>query len=489
MDENVRSFCNSGADQEQTLEENRAAYFRLRLLPRVLRDVAHRRMEVTLLGDMTLSMPVGISPTALQKLAHRDGEVATARAAHAEGTLMILSSYSSTSMEAVRKEVPEGLRWFQLQIAIDRDLTKCLVKRAERAGYRALVLTVDEPVFGRKITRVKKRYSHPNGVKYANLEGTSHDEYADAKAAMSMTDPFVDASQSWDDVTWLKSITHLPVVAKGITTAAHAEGTLMILSSYSSTSMEAVRKEVPEGLRWFQLQIAIDRDLTKCLVKRAERAGYRALVLTVDEPVFGRKITRVKKRYSHPNGVKYANLEGTSHDEYADAKAAMSMTDPFVDASQSWDDVTWLKSITHLPVVAKGITTAEDAEEAVNRGVSAILVSNHGGRQLDGLPATIEVLPEVVRAVRGRVEVYVDGGVRRGTDVVKALALGAKAVFVGRPVFWGLAYNGEAGVRQTLSILREEVDRALALMVFALPGSFAWNKKKQPELLLSPYFK
>ncbi|KAM7296907.1 hydroxyacid oxidase 1-like [Ixodes scapularis] len=145
----------------------------------------------------------------------------------------------------------------------------------------------------------------------------------------------------------------------------------------------------------------------------------------------------------------------------------VSVRDAHIDPSQSWDDITWLKSITSLPLVLKVITNAEDAEEAISRGASAIFVSNHGGRQLDGLPATIEVLPEVVSAVRGRVEVYLDGGVRHGTDVIKALALGAKAAFVGRPTIWGLAYNGEAGVRQMLAILRREVDRDLALMALA----------------------
>ncbi|KAM7296695.1 hydroxyacid oxidase 1-like [Ixodes scapularis] len=238
----------------------------------------------------------------------------------------------------------------------------------------------------------------------------------------------------------------------------------MVLSIYSSTSMEVVKREVPGGLFWLQLQFAVDRDLTRSLVRRAERSGYRALVVTADCPVFGKQIGLIKRPYRLPDGNRYGNLEGSS--EFAEVKSTVSVKAmvSVIDPSQSWDDITWLKSITSLPLVLKGITNAEDAEEAISRGVSAILVSNHGGRQLDGQPATIEVLPEVVRAVRGRVEVYIDGGVRHGTDVIKALALGAKAVFVGRPTIWGLAYNGEAGVRQMLSILRQEVDRDLALM-------------------------
>ncbi|KAM7296709.1 hydroxyacid oxidase 1-like, partial [Ixodes scapularis] len=228
--------------------------------------------------------------------------------------------------------------------------------------------------------------------------------------------------------------------------------------------MEVVKREVPDGLFWFQVQFAVDRDLTRSLVRRAERSGYRALVVTVDSPVLGKKIGPVKRSFYLHDGNRFGNLEASSENKSANAKATMSVRDAHIDPSQSWDDITWLKSITSLPLVLKGITNAEDAKEAISRGASAIFVSNHGGRQLDGLPATIEVLPEVVSAVRGRVEVYLDGGVRHGTDVIKALALGAKAVFVGRPTIWGLAYNGEAGVREMLAILRREVDRDLAQM-------------------------
>ncbi|KAM7312816.1 hydroxyacid oxidase 1 [Ixodes scapularis] len=231
----------------------------------------------------------------------------------------------------------------------------------------------------------------------------------------------------------------------------------MVLSTFSGTSIEDVRSAVPDGLRWFQLSIYKDRDFTRSLVERAEQAGFKALVMTVDVPVPGHWIKL--RKAGHNRNVTVLGAPGkpraeTWNGSYFDV----------LDASVTWDDIAWLKSISKLPVIAKGILTAEDAEEAVKHGVSAILVSNHGGRQLDGVPSTIEALPEVVRAVRGRVEVYLDGGVRRGTDVVKALALGARAVFVGRPVLWGLAYNGQAGVSRMLEILREELDRALALM-------------------------
>ncbi|KAG0418327.1 hypothetical protein HPB47_004966, partial [Ixodes persulcatus] len=223
--------------------------------------------------------------------------------------------------------------------------------------------------------------------------------------------------------------------------AARDAKTVMVLSTFSHTSIEDVRSAVPDGLLWFQTSIYEDRDFTKHLVQRAERAGYKALLLTVDMAVPGqwkaKHITDAASLIDRPNFA--ANLLGTSMNHYADNRGGGYAG--MIDASVTWDDVTWLKGISKLPIVAKGILTAEDAEEAIKHGVSAILVSNHGGRQLDGLPSTIEALPEVVRAVRGRVEVYLDGGVRQGTDVVKALALGARAVFVGRPAIWGLAYN------------------------------------------------
>ncbi|KAG0439857.1 hypothetical protein HPB47_016501, partial [Ixodes persulcatus] len=221
--------------------------------------------------------------------------------------------------------------------------------------------------------------------------------------------------------------------------AAQAADTLMVLSTFSNNSLEDVQRAAPEGLRWFQLHVFRDREFTRNLVERAEKAGYRALVLTVGMPVCFQRAAGANSTFCVPKNIRYANLEGTSMDEGADPK--VDFHDCLFDPSLTWKDVTWLKSLTKLPVVAKGICTAEDAEEAVHHGVSAILVSNHGGRRLDGIPSTIEVLPEIVRAVRGRVEVYLDGGVRRGTDVIKALGLGAKAVFVGRPALWGLAYN------------------------------------------------
>ncbi|KAK8764273.1 hypothetical protein V5799_033121 [Amblyomma americanum] len=239
----------------------------------------------------------------------------------------------------------------------------------------------------------------------------------------------------------------------------------MALSALSTTSMEDVAVAAPGGLRWMQMEIFKDRSVTTDLVRRAEALGYAAIVLTVDMPVFGLRVASIKNNMTYPEHLTLANFDGTNYSHLRQLKeSCLEGLRQSFDRSLTWDALVWLRSITKLPVVVKGILTAEDACEAVKHGASAILVSNHGGRQLDGVPATIEMLPEIVRAVRGRCEVYVDGGVRRGTDVIKALALGARAVFIGRPVIWGLAYDGENGVNKVLSIFRAELERAMALM-------------------------
>uniref|UniRef100_A0A8C6WXI6 (S)-2-hydroxy-acid oxidase n=1 Tax=Neogobius melanostomus TaxID=47308 RepID=A0A8C6WXI6_9GOBI len=186
----------------------------------------------------------------------------------------------------------------------------------------------------------------------------------------------------------------------------------------------------PGGVLWMQLYIYKDRELSLSLVRRAEQAGYQAIFLTVDTPYLGRRWDDVRNRFKLPSHLSYGEDSGLS--VYV-SKA--------IDPSLSWEDVLWLKAHTQLPVILKGILT-EDARQAVDCGVDGILVSNHGARQLDGVPATLDVLSEVVQAVAGRCDVYLDGGVRKGTDVLKALALGAKAVFIGRPVLWGLACQG-----------------------------------------------
>ncbi len=235
---------------------------------------------------------------------------------------------------------------------------------------------------------------------------------------------------------------------------------LMVVSTIATVSLEQV---AATGVRrWFQLYVLRDRDLTAALVKRAHAAGYGAIVLTVDTPLLGRRLRDERNRFALPPGIGLANLEGSGLPESTGSALFTFFLDRH-DASLTWDDVAWLRSLSPLPVVLKGIVTAEDARLAVDTGVDAIVVSNHGGRQLDGAPATLDVLPEVVEAAEGRIEVLLDGGIRRGSDVFKALALGARAVLVGRPYLWGLAVNGAEGVRQVLEIIRDDLMLTMAL--------------------------
>lgn len=315
-----------GAQDEVTLRGNRSAFDRISLAYRVLVDVSHRDLTTTVL-DQTVSMPVLVAPTAFHRLATPEGELATARAAGAAGTVMILSTLSTSRIEDV-VAAASGPVWFQLYVYKDRGATEALVRRAEAAGCGALVLTVDTPLIGRRERDVRNRFALPPGLSVANLLADGYGEVLAAPAD----------------------------------------------------------------------------------------SGLAAYVAT------------------------------------------------FLDPSLTWKDVAWLRSITELPILVKGIVRPDDALRAAEAGAAGIVVSNHGGRQLDTAPATIDVLPEIADALQGSgLEVLMDGGVRRGTDVIKAVALGARAVLIGRPILWGLAAAGEAGAVQVLQMLRAEVDLTMAL--------------------------
>ena len=313
-----------GANDEVTIRENRAAFERLSLRYRVLVDVSRRSTSTTVLGTR-VDFPVLVAPTAFQRLACDEGEMATARAAAASGTVMILSTASTCTIEDVG--AIGGNLWFQLYVYADRGMTKALVERAEASGMRAIVLTVDAPMLGRRERDLRNRFHLPDGVRLANVPSSG----------------------------------------------------------------------------------------------------------SVPMP--------------------------TGHGESGLANHFASG----IDAALTWKDVDWLRAITKLPVLIKGIVRGDDAVRAVDHGAAGVIVSNHGGRQLDTAIASVRALPEVAEAVAGRAEVLLDGGVRRGTDVIKALALGARAVLLGRPVVWGLAVGGESGARRVLELLRAEVDLAMAL--------------------------
>lgn len=315
-------YYRGGAGAEETLAENRAAFARYAIWYRVLADVAVRDLSTTVLGTR-VAMPILVAPTAYHRLAHEEGELASARGAADAGTLFVASTLATTTLEEIAA-ASAGPKWFQLYVHKDRGLTRELVERASQAGYRALVLTVDAPLLGRRLSDLRQGFALPPGLFMANLRDSGG----------------------------------------------------------------------PSVL------------------------GESALA------------RRIAERH---------------------------------DASLSWRDLEWLGSLSKLPLLIKGLLRPDDAQMAVSSGVAGIIVSNHGGRQLDGAPATIDALPEVVAAVGGRCEVLLDGGLRWGSDVLKALALGARAVLVGRPVLWGLAAFGQAGVARVLSLLRDELSEALAL--------------------------
>jgi 4-hydroxymandelate oxidase len=223
---------------------------------------------------------------------------------------------------------------------------------------------------------------------------------------------------------------------------------------------------VATGPVWFQLYVFKDRAITASLVQRAEEAGCKAIVLTVDVPVLGKRERDVRNRFTLPDNLSMKNLLPGGCQELPKNVAGSGLAAyvaSLFDAALTWKDIQWLAGLTKLPILIKGILRPDDALRAVNHSASAIIVSNHGARQLDTTPAAISVLPAIVDAVAGTVEVYVDGGIRRGTDVLKGLAYGARAVLVGRPILWGLAVGGEAGVQSVLELLRQEFDLAMAL--------------------------
>ncbi|KFQ36273.1 Hydroxyacid oxidase 2 [Merops nubicus] len=240
---------------------------------------------------------------------------------------------------------------------------------------------------------------------------------------------------------------------KSTARAAKAMSICYIASTYSTCTLEEISAAAPGGLQWFQLYIHRNREVSQQLVQRAEALGFQGLVLTADLPYTGKRRDDVRNGFRLPPHMKLKNLEG------AFEVCKMNLLDPSV----TWDDIYWLQSLTNLPIIIKGILTKEDAELAVRHGVQGIIVSNHGGRQLDGGPATVDALVEVVEAVQGRIEVYLDGGIRKGSDILKALALGAKCVFIGRPALWGLAYKGEEGLQEVLRILQDEFCLSMAL--------------------------
>ncbi len=340
LDPSIWTYINGGGADELTLRDNRSAFERLRLQGRVLADMRGAHTRVTLFGQ-DYDFPILLAPVAYQKLAHPEGELATAAAAAALRTGMVVSTQASLPLETIA-QAGSGPLWFQLYIQHDRAFTLELVRRAEAAGYQALVLTVDAPVNGLRNREQRAGFQLPAGVEAVNL--------------------------------------------KGLAPLPHAPSSLL------------------------------------------------------DSPLF--------------NGQ--------------------------LNTSARWEDVAWLKRESRLPLLLKGVLHPEDALRAQELGVDGIIVSNHGGRTLDTLPATLDVLPAIRQAVGEHLPLLLDGGIRRGTDVLKALALGANAVLVGRPLVHALAVNGAMGVAHMLSILRAELEVAMTLT------GCATLTAGQPDLLWAP---
>lgn len=282
-----------------------------------------------------------------------------------------------------------------------------------------------------------------------------------------------------------RSATPILVAPTGFQGMAHADGelasvraavkedTIFTLSTMSNHTMEEVSQAAyavnPDAVLFFQLYVQRKRDITVQMVERAEKCGFRALVLTVDVPVMGRRERDLKQGFKIPEHLSFANFASNITDSTRNAsvqgnKNIMRAISDMFDASLEWKDVAWLKSITSLPVLVKGVLHPDDVDCAIDAGVDGIIVSNHGARQLDTIPAAIDALPAIVQRANGRVEIFMDGGIRRGTDAIKALALGATAVFIGRANLWGLCTAGEEGCRAVLAQLKLEFEDGMKLV-------------------------
>jgi isopentenyl diphosphate isomerase/L-lactate dehydrogenase-like FMN-dependent dehydrogenase len=241
--------------------------------------------------------------------------------------------------------------------------------------------------------------------------------------------------------------------------AAAAAGTLICVSTVTTTAHDEIAGAVGSAPRWLQLYVLRDKQRTLDHIVEARESGYSALALTVDVPMLGRRERDLRLGFDLPLDLPLPYIKGKDRNVEMTFAEQVQMS-----PSVTWRDLEWIASESGMPLLLKGILTREDATLAIEHGVAAIIVSNHGGRQLDGVAASLDVLPEVVEAVAGRCEVYVDGGIRRGTDVLKALALGARATLVGRAVASGLAVGGEAGVLDVLTMLHDELELGLALL-------------------------
>jgi len=360
------AYVAGGAGTEETMRENRAAFERWRIVPRMLRDVSTRDTAVEVLGT-PLPSPFVLCPIGVLEMAHRDADVAVARAAAAESVPFVFSNQASRPMEETARAMGDAPRWFQLYWSTSNELVESLVSRAERCGCSAIVLTLDTTMLGWRIRDLDLAY-------LPFLRGKGIAQYT--------SDPvFLEALQ------------------------------------------ETLRQEAPPAGRVTLAAIGT------FLAQAGAYPGSR--LANVRSGLARAAVRRFVETYSRP--------------------------------SLSWDDLAFLRERTRLPILLKGILHAGDALAAVEHGMDGIVVSNHGGRQVDGAIATMEALPGIVDAVADRVPVVLDSGIRSGADVFRAIALGASAVGLGRPYVWGLAVGGEEGVREVIRNLRADLDLTMGL--------------------------
>lgn len=260
-----------------------------------------------------------------------------------------------------------------------------------------------------------------------------------------------------------------PAGELAMASGANSAGAGMALSTMATSTLEEVASTGCENL-WFQLYVLTRRDVTEAMVRDAEAAGYKALVITVDAPRLGKREADDRNKFTLPPGLSLKMMErinqaaGKTDRETTEGSKFGQHFTSLIDTALTWEFIPWIKTVTKLPVLVKGILAPDDARKAVELGADGIIVSNHGGRQLDYAPAAVDMLPFVVKAVRGKVHVLVDGGIRRGTDVIKCLAMGASAVLIGRPMLWALTLGGQEGVKEALNLVQGELELGMALL-------------------------
>ena len=364
LSQEASAYFAGGAGLEQTMAANRAAFDRVRIVPRMLRDVSQRDLSVELFGRK-LPLPFMLGPVGVLELAHREADLAAARAAASAGIPFITSSQASRPLEAIAAAIGNGPRWFQLYWSSRNELTESFVGRAEKAGYEAIVLTLDTTMLGWRLRDLERGY-------LPFLRGRGLGNYlSDPVFRQIKIDDAEPDARPRPGLGLLRSLTELTRAWPG-----HSRRAIL-----SGEALDAIRR-----------------------------------FITI---------------YSRPDLI--------------------------------WDDLPFLRERTRLPILLKGIQHADDARRALDAGIDGIIVSNHGGRQVDGAIGALDALPVVVDAVGARVPVLFDSGIRTGADIVKALALGARAVLIGRPYIYGLALAGEEGVRAVIDNLAAELDLTLGL--------------------------